>query len=110
MKETTEKFRQKIAEIASNLNLGISDELESYGKIWIKFTPIFPLWFQVEIDEDEDAAFIYAVARASGINGDKSDYHDLLTAILAIYLRLSDTASGFLTKLELADILPGEIH
>jgi hypothetical protein len=110
MKEITEQFRQKIAEIVTNLNLDISDKLESYGRIWIKFTPSFPLWFQIEIDEDEDAAFIYAVARAHGINGDKSDYHDLLTAILAICLRLSDTASVLLTKLEMADILPGEIY
>ena len=110
MKEITEQFRQKIAEIVSDLGLDISDRLESYKKIWINFTPVFPLWFQVEIDEDEDAAFIYAVARAQGIIGDKSDYHDLLTAILATCLRLSDTASVFLTKLEMADILPGEIY
>lgn len=110
MKEITENFRNRLADLVSDLNLEISDRLESNGRIQIHFTAGFPLWFQVEVDEKQDAAFLYGVARAQGINGDKSDYHDLLAAILAICLRLSNTASARTIGIEMVDILPGEIY
>lgn len=110
MKEITENFRKKLADLASGLNLEVSDRLESDGRLRIHFTARFPLWFQVEVDEKQDAAFLYAVARAQGINGDKSDYHDLLAGILAICLRLSNTASARTIEIEMVDILPGEIY
>jgi len=97
-------------DLSEETGLLLSDRLPSSPNITLQFTPAFPLWLNVEIDEEEDIAFIYASVRAHGIDGDKSDYHDLLSAIFAVSLRLSNVASSRLLKIEMADILPGEIY
>lgn len=106
----TTNLIEKVHEIANKLGLRFVDDLALRHRISIFFSSDFPLWLNIDVDEKEEAAFLYVTGRAYGALGDKSDYHDLMSSVFAISFRLSNTSSARTLPIELSDILPGEIY
>jgi hypothetical protein len=85
MLERTKVFLDTVREMVAKLGLELDDRMLSDHRVAIYFTPSFPVWLALEIEPSEENAFLYIQGRVYGIPGDKSDYHDLLSSIFAIY-------------------------
>src|SRR5690242_18766943 len=92
MDTSIESFREEIKKITKKFGLSFQDSSTRPERFSVQFTPNFPMWVNVDIDEREQTATLYMTARAYGVVGDKSDYHDFLSGILASCIRASNTA------------------
>src|SRR4051812_1964386 len=88
------KFLTALEEVADKLHMHVRkpDEFRQ-NHAYLQFSDSFPMWIVVEFHEEDDCAFLYGVVRTSGLPGDRSDYHDLISSLWAICIRMLNVAS-----------------
>jgi hypothetical protein len=87
-------FRSRIKQLAEELGLIVTNGSFVHSeRIQIEFSPHFPMWVDIDVDEQVGTAVLVGVVRTTGLLGDRSDYHDLLSLVWAAVLRSMNLAS-----------------
>ncbi|HEY0077869.1 MAG TPA: restriction endonuclease [Pyrinomonadaceae bacterium] len=105
-----DKFLSELKRIGGELGLTIEEDLskDKSGRVSILFSHNFPMRLNIVINSDEKAAFMYGIVRTYGFNGDRSDFHYLISSLWAVFLRTSNIASVRLVD-EQHEFVDGEI-
>ena len=93
--DPSRSFIETLRAHASVLGLMVSrsDHVEGTPRVKLEFWPDAPLWLIVELDVDAGVAMFYGVIRTYGLTGDRSDYHEVISALWAVGLRTAGFAS-----------------
>lgn len=110
MADPASSFIETLCAHASVLGLMVSrsDYVEGKPRLKLDFWPNAPLWLFVELDIEAGSAMFYGVIRAYGLVGDRSDYHEVISALWGVGLRTAGFASVRLIDIE-HPVIVGEI-
>lgn len=78
--------------------------------IYCSLAPQSPMSLRVRLVKRDEQILISGTVRATGLSGDKTDIHDVLSTLWAVYLRLNFGVSVTLQSVVMEDILPDEIY
>src|SRR5688572_30071759 len=88
--EIVTRFLTGVQSVADRV--GAAAKLEGKSSIIVELSQNnFPMWLRLYLEGD--TASIVGVVRTVGLDGDRSDYHDVISIIWAAVLRSSGCAS-----------------
>lgn len=100
-----------IASMAAQFEYDIHQrESDETVTLYCNLAPYSPMSLRFTLNKSEDEITLNGNVRATGLVGDKTDVHDLLSSLWALYLRLNAGISVRLISTILDDILPDEIY
>jgi hypothetical protein len=108
LNDVADKFRDLLAQLGKSAGMRVSQHTDR-DRLDLEFWRGAPLWIAVDIDSEARLASVYGVVRTFGLPGDRSDYHELISAIWAIGLRMANVASVRLVDIE-HPVVRGELY
>lgn len=78
--------------------------------LYCELAPNSPILLRFTLVKKDKQILVNGTVRAIGLAGDKSDIHDVLSTLWAVYLRLNFGISVILQSVVMEDILPCEIY